>query len=68
VAYDTYLQQLLIAEVLVVVHLASDEGVGTGCHCFIEQEVLKQFPKFVIFAYLYGSLKRQKLIYCFRYL
>ena len=39
VADDAYLDALFIAEVLVVVHLASNEGVGTQRHSVGQQEI-----------------------------
>ena len=41
VADDTDLYLLLIAEVLVVVHLAGDEGIGAGLDGLVEQEVAR---------------------------
>ena len=38
-ADDTNLDALLVAEILVVVHLARDEGVGTVGNGVVEQEV-----------------------------
>ena len=39
VADDTDLNLLLVAEVLMIVHLTRDEGVGSGFHGIVEQEV-----------------------------
>ena len=39
VADDADLYLLLIAEILVIVHLARDKGVGTGPQGVVEQEV-----------------------------
>ena len=37
--YDTYLDLLLVAEILMIVHLAGDKSVGTRLQGLVEQEI-----------------------------